>query len=301
MVNTENQPTHKWDHLDVLVDSLRSVIKFFGIPLELGILELIPQNGHPLNLLVKLPFGLFSWYIISQYYNPLVINSYHIVYLSAVLLVFIGTIYEFFTFKEEVDIEEKEKSKKKQVELEPSFEKRKILLYLSLIFENISVLKCNEVFLLFLICNNSDIITMTIALFIFTLTQTLEREPRIDDLDWTSIIFKLIQVGLFYAGNQSLQTISSYRGEEEVINGTKYTISILLFLLSELVRVIFLFNSKIQNFNVQRFGKYIVYFIFYWYSHSTFQTMKFYTGISTLSSMISFGFFFLFVIFKPKK
>lgn len=302
MTNTENQPLHKWDHLDVLVDSLRSVIKFFGIPCALGILEIIPQQGNPMNLLVKIPFGVISWYIISQVYNPFVFNSYHFAYIVGAIIVISATIYEFMTYKEEPIVhEDKEKSKKKPLDLEYGFEKKKILMYLSLIFENLNMLKCNEVFLLFLICNNSDIITMTIALIILILAQSLEREPRIDDLEWTSILFKLVQVSLFYYGNDQLQKIPSYQGEEELVYTTKYTIAIIILLLSELVRVIFLFNSQKINFNIQKFAKWVIYFAFYWYSHATFQTMKFFIGISTYSSLISFGFFFLYVLFKPKK
>jgi hypothetical protein len=190
-----------------------------------------------------------------------------------------------------------QKEEKSKV-LPPKFEMRNLPFHVYQIADNINIIKTSDAFLIFLIILNANFMTMSIYLIVSTVLSNLEKDTVEQDANWTHIVFKLIHFALVYIGNGLLKNIPDFYGEEEVVYENAFLLMIGVFLLSEIVRVVFLYNSIKPRVTYHWIGKYLIYFLYLYFNYCDLQQLKFYVSLSLLMQCVSTVSFVLFVIFK---
>eukprot|EP01080_Neovahlkampfia_damariscottae_P001842 gene1842-984_t len=315
LINTDNEPFHKFDHMDPFVDSLAVCIQFCVIPCIIGLQSLFSLNNkNPtpiLNECIKVTVTILIWGALKYYpkisflrnYDPQLAPGKDV----EVILLFVCTIGAIVFFKNSAELlfpkkekTEEKKSKKKLENLE-EFDQKNILFHISHLLENISVVKVYEVFLVLLITFNVHYIGLVLYMIVATPLQILKKYPKITQLNIQSIIFKFIQYISLAIGCLLILQMNYFDGEIDKENGITMILSISLFLISELIDT-FIFHSIDEIvFDMDLLvGNGIMCLIIGMNYDAFFSTFQYFIAISLLTNTISIVFFSLFVLTKTK-
>jgi hypothetical protein len=208
-------------------------------------------------------------------------------------VVFIKNIMELL-FQKETKI-----SQEVVVHIQPELEQKNILFHASQLLENISVVKTYEIFIVILMLMNVHQCVMIVVFIIATPIQHFKKYPVIDELNFKSIIYKMIQFAMFSVGCVLILKMKFFDGDIDQIYGIQMSVAIGLFLISEWIDTFVFHNvSKVTyDFDIW-IGNEIICLIVGLNFDPFLSTIQFFFAISLISNFLSILLFILFVLTK---
>jgi len=137
---------------------------------------------------------------------------------------------------------------------------------------------------------------MILFIVIATPLQHLKKYPKIYELNYTSIIFKMIQHGLFTLGAMIIYRMAYW---DSFTYKFDFLLSIILFLASEVIDAFYFHNVVSITFDLEvLLGNGIMCLIVALFQDTVFNVLKFCMNISMITNTVAFIIFLLFVILK---
>jgi hypothetical protein len=167
------------------------------------------------------------------------------------------------------------------------------------LLENISVVKTYEIFIVILILMNVHQYIMIAVFIVATPIQHFKKYPVIDDLNFKSIFYKLIQFATFFVGCSLILNMKFFDGDVDQVYGTQMFAATGLFLISELIDTFVFHNvSKVSyDFDIW-IGNQIICLIVALNFDPFLSTIQFFFAISLITNSLSIVLFILFVLTK---